>query len=298
MRYIEFLGAEQLAAGRPYLHFRVRRDCPVVNQQIHWNQYPEVLQVMDGSIVLSINCQRYTMQTGDVLYLSADTMYAVEKWDGEADFIEFNSSQLEELSVARVLLEGHRTPYLCLRDDGKELIANLHNLFASMLISERYFESSAADLRRILLAYSDGDYTLVQPETPPHSHKQLNYLRTVLEEIDAHLYEQMTLDQLADSVGLSAKYFCRFFQSMTGQKPFEYINNLRIEHACDIFTHKKATVKEVAAQLGYKDINYFIKTFKRYRGMTPKKFAIRYYHYMDYLPQYDVASAVQSAGGI
>ena len=73
---------------------------------------------------------------------------------------------------------------------------------------------------------------------------------------------------------------------MTGQKPFAYINALRIERACDIFIREKVTVKEVAARLGYKDINYFIKTFKRYRGMTPKKYSARYYHYTTSIPRY------------
>lgn len=280
------MGADELNAGQPYIYLRIKRDHPSAIRQIHWNRHPVVMQVVDGSVAVSVNCQRYRLEPGDVLYISAGTMYAVENWEGDADCIYFNPVTFGELNGLRALIENNKNPYLCLRDDGRELVANLHNIFVSVVLSERYFESAAGDMRRTLLAYTDGAYTLVQPENPPHSAKQLAYLRTVLEMIDLHLYEQMTLEQLADAVGLSSKYFCRFFQNMTGQKPFAYINALRIEHACDIFIREKVTVKEVAARLGYKDINYFIKTFKRYRGMTPKKYAAQYYHYTAYIPRY------------
>lgn len=244
------------------------------------------MQVMDGSITVAVNCQRYRLQVGDVVYIAAEAMHAIEVLEGDIDYILFSPAAFGEVNALYTLMEGHRTPCLCLQDDGKELVANLHNIFANVVLQERYFDNCAGDLRRTLLAYTDGAYTLIQPENPAHSAKQLAYLRTVLELIDEHLYEQMTLEQLADSVQLSPKYFCRFFQNMTGQKPFAYINHLRVEHACDIFMREKISVKDVATRLGYKDINYFIKTFKRYCGMTPKKFASKYYHYVDYAGRY------------
>lgn len=261
---------------------RIKQNYPAISQQIHWGPYPMILQVIEGSVLVSINCQRYRLHTGDVACIGSESMYAVERQEGDIDYILFSPAAFGETSALYAIMERHRMPCLCLQDDGKELIANLHNIFANVALQERYMENCAGDLRRTLLAYTDGAYTLVQPESAAHSIKQLTYLRTVLELMNAHLYEQMTLEQLADSVQLSPKYFCRFFQNMTGQKPFAYINHLRVDHACHIFMREKISVKDVAAQLGYKDINYFIKTFKRYCGMTPKKYSSQFYHYADY----------------
>ena len=103
------------------------------------------------------------------------------------------------------------------------------------------------------------------PETPAFSARQLSHLKTVLQMIESHLCEQMTLDQLAAEIGLSSKYFCRFFQRMTGMTPFTYINVDGSEWDTTCLSGKRLTVRDISERVGYRDINYFIKTIKRTR---------------------------------
>ena len=74
---------------------------------------------------------------------------------------------------------------------------------------------------------------------------------------------------MADSVQMSPKYFCRFFQEMTHRSPVDYLNYYRIERACYQLLTTNDTITEVAYNAGFNDL---IKTFKKYKGTTPKQY--------------------------
>ena len=81
-----------------------------------------------------------------------------------------------------------------------------------------------------------------------------------------------SLQEMADSVNMSSKYFCRFFQEMTHRTPVDYLNYYRIERASYDLLTTDQSITEVAFNSGFNDLSYFIKTFKKYKGTTPKQY--------------------------
>ena len=82
----------------------------------------------------------------------------------------------------------------------------------------------------------------------------------------------LTLDEISASVGMSPKYFCRFFHEMTHRTPIDYLNYYRIERACYQLITTDLSITEIAYASGFNDLSYFIKTFKKYKGTTPKQY--------------------------
>ena len=80
--------------------------------------------------------------------------------------------------------------------------------------------------------------------------------------------KQITLEEMAGSVDMSPKYFCRFFHEMTHRTPIDYLNYYRIERACYQLMTTDQSITEVAYSSGFN----FIKTFKKYKGTTPKQY--------------------------
>ncbi len=77
---------------------------------------------------------------------------------------------------------------------------------------------------------------------------------------------------LARIAGMNPKYFCRYFRSMTGRTPIDYLNYYRVECACEMLSTKDISVKETAISCGFSDESYFVKTFRKYKNTTPKQF--------------------------
>lgn len=87
--------------------------------------------------------------------------------------------------------------------------------------------------------------------------------------IKSHINEKMSLEEIANEVGLSKFYFLREFKKMTGETPFVFINKTRCENAKKMLKTGQYTIKEVCEKNGFDDLSYFSKNFKRYTGQTP-----------------------------
>ena len=90
--------------------------------------------------------------------------------------------------------------------------------------------------------------------------------------MEASYASTITLQEIADSVQMTPKYFCKFFREMTRSSPIEYLNSYRIERACYLLLTTNQSITEVAYNTGFNDLSYFIKLFKRYKGITPKQY--------------------------
>ena len=105
-----------------------------------------------------------------------------------------------------------------------------------------------------------------------HGYRKVMQLRRVLDYIDENYSQDITLEQLAGAASMSPKYFCRFFKQMTHRTPMDYLNYQRIEHACYALSTGDAAVTDVAYACGFNDLSYFIKTFRKYKGVTPGQY--------------------------
>ena len=105
-----------------------------------------------------------------------------------------------------------------------------------------------------------------------HNEKNVITLKRALAYIRNSYDVQITLQNIADSAGISPKYLCTFFKEMTGKSPFEYLNVYRIERASRKLINTDLSVTQIAYTCGFNDLSYFIKTFKQIKGVTPKNF--------------------------
>ena len=81
-----------------------------------------------------------------------------------------------------------------------------------------------------------------------------------------------TLDDLAAVTGGSPEYAGRLFKKLTGITFSNYLTRCRIELACVRLKNTSASVSEIAAELGYYDIAYFDKCFKKIIGIAPSRY--------------------------
>jgi AraC family transcriptional regulator len=94
-------------------------------------------------------------------------------------------------------------------------------------------------------------------------------LRRVLEFLEAHLTEDIGLDELAQLIGLSQSQFARAFKVSTGLPPYQWWLHNSI--SCALFTRLNGSdsLADIAIQNGFADQSHFTKTFRRVTGTTP-----------------------------
>jgi len=104
------------------------------------------------------------------------------------------------------------------------------------------------------------------------SAERITSVKNVLTFISDNYSNNISLDDLSRIAGMNPKYFCRYFRSLTGRTPIDYLNYYRIECASEMLSTKDITIREVSISCGFNDESYFIKTFSKYKGITPKQF--------------------------
>lgn len=96
-------------------------------------------------------------------------------------------------------------------------------------------------------------------------------LDRVLQYIDRHLAEPITVEQLAKMAYFHPNYFISFFKGLMGCSPIQYINWRRMERAQSLLGRGDVSVSEVCRRIGMKNY-YFSRLFKAYTGLSPSQY--------------------------
>ncbi|MBR6089567.1 MAG: AraC family transcriptional regulator [Anaerolineaceae bacterium] len=95
------------------------------------------------------------------------------------------------------------------------------------------------------------------------------YLMRALDFIDRNYFENISISDIASSVGVSRKTLSTVFSTLTGFSPKDYLIYYRISKAVDLLRDRNLTVEMIATSIGYNEQFYFCKQFKQNVGMTP-----------------------------
>ncbi|MNO58625.1 Regulatory protein SoxS [compost metagenome] len=104
---------------------------------------------------------------------------------------------------------------------------------------------------------------------------KIERLKTVIQYIQQNYHNPIRLSELAATVPMSEGQFCRFFKSMTRQTPMDYINSYRIRQAIELLREPDRKISDIALEVGYDNISYFIRVFRKIMNCSPSEFRKR-----------------------
>lgn len=120
------------------------------------------------------------------------------------------------------------------------------------------------------LAKSDSFKVLGSKAFPLKTNEFTNdRLDKVINYLNFHYREKVSLEKISGLVGYHPSAFCRFFREKTGKSLSEYLNDMRIGYACKLLIEGTLTVSQVCFECGFNNLSNFNRTFKRLTGLTP-----------------------------
>lgn len=249
--------------------------------QLHWHEELEIVRVIHGELLLFLNNEQRLLRDGDIAFISSGMLHRAEPTHATYECLVFSPTFLKKYSFGRLselltpLISGDAIITLCERET-EEVRAVTDKLLSSAQAQSEFIELriSANVSELIYVLYRDG-----RINTDPRSslHKQGARLTIKLVDwIEEHYSERITLDELGAICGLSPKYLCSFFKKMTGLTPMDYVNRLRIEKACISISNGHTSITDAAFDSGFNELSYFSKLFKKYVGCTPSEYKSRF----------------------
>lgn len=137
----------------------------------------------------------------------------------------------------------------------------------------RYFMMKAYLMQMLLLIIREQCEPMVRPTGCAFESANKKYVvEQIMNYIEDHYSEKISLDQIAENMYLSPFYISRIFKSETGNAPIRYLINIRLEKAKELLEGGyEGSIQEVAAQVGYDDAYHFSKLFKKRYGISPSQ---------------------------
>lgn len=114
-------------------------------------------------------------------------------------------------------------------------------------------------------------------EIQKHQEKNYHYLiKRTKEYICKHFHEELTVNQIAKTLGVNPDYISRIFKKAEGISLKHYIMRERIASAKNMLKYSDYSISEIGQYLGFSTQSHFTEVFKRFCGMTPQVFRNQY----------------------
>ncbi len=98
------------------------------------------------------------------------------------------------------------------------------------------------------------------------------HINAILKYVEDNLDRDLSLNEVAEHVGLSANYVTRYFKRKTGMNFKQYLTQKQIERSKELLLGTRLTIERIAAKCGYNSSKQFIAAFSKVTGVTPNRF--------------------------
>ncbi len=245
---------------------------------IHWHMEYELIRILKGRFLISLDEREFAANSGDTVFLRAGAVHTGVPEDCVYECAVFDLSALTKNNpVCRqeinLILNNSITVFDHFTEHNADLHKTVWKLFDALSTREDgYMLITLGALYEFFgCLFASHLYASEEMQTP-RVHRRILQLKKVLAYIEENYDSVITLEDLSRIAGMSPKYFCRYFQELTHRSPIDYVNYHRIEQACRLLLSSDLSITDISISCGFNDPSYFIKTFKRYKGITPKHF--------------------------
>lgn len=252
----------------------------------HWHEEIEVIIVLDGSCDYRINLDTFVINKGDILIIDSQSLHSLTYIPNQnmtwASFV-FNINMLKSSNTDGVLLKyiapllNHQHQLPIIIKDNINCYSKIFNVIENIIYC--YYEKDIAyelELKSLLFKF----FSLLYKNDLIEKHQDKNSLtinttdkiKLILNYINDHYSEDISINTLAELCEYSQYHFMRFFKKHIGLTCIQYINNLRLEKSSILLTSTNNTIMDISLEVGFDNLSYFNKLFKRKYNLTPKEF--------------------------
>ena len=258
---------------------------PVVTT--HWHEEAELTLITEGEGLYQIDLVDYEVKKGDILFVPPLLLHSVslaqpqneemisETYVFHLNFLGGNSTDICSTRYF-VPIMNHELILPCLITPKHPAYVSIQKIFRQ-IASLYHEEVSGYELALkglflqvifLLLQYSTKQAKNVLPEEGTPADK----LKNVLDYIEIHYAQTILVEELAKICCFSEYHFMRFFKKHMNMTCVEYVNNVRLEKAVELFEQGNTSILEVSLSVGFHNLSYFHRAFKNKYGMTPRSF--------------------------
>lgn len=248
----------------------------------HWHNEFEIVAVSEGEVICHVGQESFRLKDGEAVFINSKVLHQFTSDDYgvmpnivfSPTFIAPEQTAIYEKFIAPI--EKSTMEYLIFRKDNKwqsGVLELLNALFQCMSAGEfnelqvRNFLSEAW-----LIITEHIQRSLEENKHRNDNNSSSNRVKLMIQYIRAHYMEEISLEDIAVSANISKNTAMRYFGANIGISPVDYLIQYRIGISCKLLKETSDKISNIADCVGYENTSYFCRLFRKYVGVSPKKY--------------------------
>lgn len=232
----------------------------------HWHGFVELEFFIEGTGTHIYNDTTFQIKPGDAWILSTDDSHQLNLDKGMKSInIALDPDILHE-KLRKHLSMFHPLHCTFDEDETRTFLEKVEILWHEQKTRELLSRVKAVSvINEMLVDIARKSSTNTIPVKNSLVNDMVNYLQ-------ANYKNNISLAELAHIFSFTPNYCGHLFKQMTGITFNDYLNNLRVKHACKLLLSSNLSIREIAFDSGFNSLEYFYATFKKFYGITPAKY--------------------------
>lgn len=238
--------------GLAYTMDWISMDCIIAGEAANGKEGIEKILEIKPDIVLA-----------DIMMPHVDGIEMIRRTKDKVNYKSILLTSYAEFTYAKQAIDLKVSNYLMKpvdEDELKEAIGNIILQIKKEKEIEQFYQksNSGMDIEEF--------YIKASKESP--------YVSQVLEITEEQYQDKLSIELIADNLGVSASYLSKKFKNSTGLTYLDFLNKYRVQKAIKLLETGKYKVYEVSDKVGFSDYKHFNSVFKRYTNRAPSDFII------------------------
>lgn len=256
----------------------------------HWHYFMEMIYMLDGTAEMYDSGNRYIVRGGDCILFHPKSIHSIFSADGgnlRYAVLKFDLNQLNiKPSYAPKIRELFKSA------EQKKMPIFFNSSIASRLNCKTLFMSCIKEVEMKAYGYDlliqahlyelmmqivrqwQSDGFSIENEAFQTS---VSYdIDSITEYIETHIKDAIQVSDIAQKCGMSYSCFAKKFHMIYGISCKEYIAKIRIFKVEDYLLFTDFDLNFISQETGFSDCSHMIRSFKKYRGITPKQFRLQH----------------------
>ena len=273
-------GETEIVDFVPQSHLRIWYNTQKEGYSTHHHAAAEIIYCIENLYTVSIGKDVYNLNAGDILFIPPDTIHHIKGGEGIRFIFLIDLMPLQDFFDYNVIETVTMYPLFLSESTPGPLYARIKDHLK--YITDTYFRSQSMwelmIFSRLIQMYADiGRFNFSQREDHSENENSLIYYEKfagLLNYIDTHLSESLSLDWAADYTGFSKYYFLRLFKEYTGMTYYDHLLHKRIQ-AAQRLLYSNESVTNIAIRTGFNNLTSFSRSFKKLTGVSPSQYRNR-----------------------
>ncbi len=231
----------------------------------HWTHSTQIFYHLNGSAIFEYRNRTIEVQPGDIMIIPA----------GQSFYYRGSRIQYDWLAIAgdwpMVLGEKPDICYIDLAED-KDIREKFADIREVLIFQQYGYSIKAIGIfyeliaRMAFLRHGSSDFQSSYPEV----------VRNAITYLTENYATPFNAIEMAASVNMSPSRLRSLFKEWLGKSPHQYHTHYRIKQASRLLREQHLSISQAAIEVGYDDVRYFSRVFKRVLGVSPRQFIKQY----------------------